>query len=91
MIGREELFALAAQPIGSVALSEAARVAFERQQRPPTEVVEASKRAQKVWLPSGKRSVVTKEAREAEAKLRARNFDIEDAVVAAGGQRGHSA
>ena len=90
MIGREELFALASKPLGDRELQAAgswAPTAEERAAR-DKELASFARRAQKVWLPEGKRSVVTKEAREAEAAIRARNFDIEDAIEAAGGQRG---
>lgn len=88
MIGRDELFALAAQPIGSAQLQAEADFAMNNQRTPPKEVVETAKRAAKVWLPEGKLSANTTAARDAKKEIRARNYDIEDAIVAAGGHRG---
>lgn len=92
MIGREELFALAAKPLGDRELQSNpwAPTVEERALR-EKELAGFAKRAQKIWHPEGKRSAVTKEAREVAAELKARNFDLEDAVEAAGGKRGHSA
>lgn len=85
---REELFEMAARPIGGPDTFELAKAVLPGE-KPPLEVVEAAKRAQKLWLPAGKTSANTTEAREAEALIKARNYDIEDAVEAAGGKRGH--
>lgn len=89
---REELFEMAAEPIGSPDLqryADANREAFARGAlKPSPELKEAGERACKKWLPGGKKSPVSVESREAEQAFYARNFDIEDAVEAAGGQRG---
>lgn len=87
MIGRDELFALAAAPLGSPEIMAKADALTFGAKAPP-EVAAISKRASKVWLPEGKSSVNTNVAREAEREMRARNFDIEDAIAAAGGNRG---
>jgi hypothetical protein len=81
MIGRDELFALAAQPIGDRELQTGIHCTGP-------EAREAARRASKVWLPGGKTSATI--ARDAERELRVRNFDIEDAIEAAGGHRGTS-
>lgn len=78
---REELFAMAASPIGDKAALDAGKMCA-------AEKAAAAKRAQKVWLPLGKRSPVSREAKEAEKLIRANQIDLEDAVVAAGGERG---
>jgi hypothetical protein len=88
MIGRDELFALAAQPIGSPSLQREADSALARQMKPSLEVVAVAKRANKVWLPAGKKSANTTLARDVERDLLARNYDIEDAIAEAGGRRG---
>jgi hypothetical protein len=49
---------------------------------------EAARRANKVWLPAGKRSANSREVRATQQELRAKQIDIEDAVEAAGGERG---
>jgi hypothetical protein len=85
---REELFEMAARPIGSPDVQALAKAVLPGA-KPPAEVVEAARRASKLWLPAGKTSANTIEAREAEAVIRARNFDLEDAVEEAGGKRGH--
>jgi hypothetical protein len=85
---RDELFEMAARPIGGEDVYRAAQKAVATKGKPPAEVVEASKRASKLWLPAGKTSANTNAAREAEAAIKARNYDIEDAVEAAGGCRG---
>lgn len=95
---REELFEMAARPIGSPALQELAERTSVGRLGPtgevvkgaPPELLEVSKRASKVWLPAGKSSANTTAAREAEAQIKARNFDLEDAIEAAGGRRGHA-
>lgn len=79
MIGREELFALAARPLGVLTDDRDGELSGSA----------VGRRAQKVWLPDGKRSASGKEVRERESELRALNFDIEDAIEAAGGQRGY--
>lgn len=98
MIGREELFALADTPIGDADMLALANADFARKQALPPqqrarfkaspEVAALSRRAQKVWLPEGKSSANTSEQREHERALKAQNFDIEDAIEAAGGARG---
>lgn len=83
---RELLRELAAQPIGSRDLDQ-----FKDANGYITvpEAVEAGKRAKKIWLPSGKRSAA--DANRAAAKrAREAQIDIEDAVEAAGGERGHA-
>jgi len=50
--------------------------------------VEAGRRAQKIWLPEGKRSTNGREAKEARQAFYKRQVDLEDAVEAAGGRRG---
>lgn len=90
MIGREELFALAAKPLGDREMQAAgawAPTAEERAAR-DKELASFAKRAQKVWLPGGKTSANTNEAREHERGLKALNFDLEGSVEAAGGHRG---
>jgi hypothetical protein len=94
MIEREELFALAAKPIGSPELCREAdnlKAAQERGVRvkPTGELAETIKRTSKLWLPEGKTSANSTEARAAERELKALNYDLEDAVEAAGGDRGH--
>lgn len=49
---------------------------------------EVARRATKLWLPEGKRSASTREAKAARDEIRSRQIDLEDAVEAAGGQRG---
>lgn len=53
------------------------------------EAIAAAKRAQKIWLPDGKKSANTREARDAARAARALNYDLEDAVEQAGGARGN--
>jgi hypothetical protein len=95
MIGRDELFALAALPIGKASIEAAEKAA--RAAKVPAKKIhkvveratrEAAKRASKVWLPAGKSSANTTIARDAERDLLARNYDIEDAIAEAGGRRG---
>jgi hypothetical protein len=52
------------------------------------EALEAARRASKVWLPEGKRSTNSKEAREKRQAFYEQQIDLEDAVEAAGGHRG---
>lgn len=89
-ISREELFELAAKPIGDRAIQQRISAAggdpFGKIMTPET--TQAAKRAQKLWLPHGKQSANTTAAREAERELKALNYDLEDAVEAAGGTRG---
>lgn len=73
MIGREELFALAERPLS-----------LDGENSPRA----IGRRAQGVWLPAGKRSRNLAAERAAERDLFARNYDLEDAVEAAGGRRG---
>lgn len=86
-ITRDELFALAAKPIGDRELQHAGNNPEAVMMDP--RLTAAAKRASKVWLPLGKQSANTNAAREAERELKARNFDLEDAIAAAGGERGH--
>lgn len=83
-ISRDELFALAALPIGG----EAARAAV-RNLRPgekaPDVVKQAAKRAAKIWLPLGRKGPVGRGG-PSDAQI-----DLEDAVEAAGGKRGRLA
>lgn len=75
---REELFAMAAEPIGD-------------RQRCMTmqEKADAGKRASKLWLPWGiTNKSATREARAKQKALRESQIDIEDAIAAAGGERG---
>lgn len=85
MLTRDELFALAALPIGDREEQDKSnpghRIAT------PTAIA-AAKRAQKIWLPDGKTSALSRESRQAERDAKARNFDIEDAIENAGGKRG---
>lgn len=85
---RDELFEMAARPIGDPELFGLAKNLLPGQ-KPHPEVVEASKRACKLWLPAGKKSAVNVEAKEVRAEFDARQIDLEDAVESAGGQRGH--
>lgn len=85
---REELFEMAARPIGGPDTFRLAKAVLPGE-KPPLEVIEAGKRAQKLWLPAGKTSANTTVAREADAAIKALNYDLEDAVEAAGGKRGH--
>ena len=48
-----------------------------------------SRRASKIWLPRGKKSASTSEAKVRRAAQAAQQIDLEDAVEAAGGRRGH--
>jgi len=52
------------------------------------EALEAGRRASKKWLPEGKRSTSSREAKEARQAFYEQQIDLEDAVEAAGGQRG---
>lgn len=45
----------------------------------------------KIWLPAGKRSASSTEARDRRQAFREQQIDLEDAVEAAGGQRGSAA
>lgn len=79
---REELFAMAAEPIGDRERLAAGKMTM-------LEKAEAGKRASKFWRPYGiTNKSATKEARAAQAKLRATQIDLEDAIEAAGGARG---
>lgn len=84
---REELFEMAARPIGDADLYQRAKSVLPGE-KPHPEVVEAAKRASKLWLPCGKKSAVNAEAKEVRAEFNARQIDLEDAVEAAGGARG---
>lgn len=85
-LSRDEIFALAAAPIGGAELREKCGGGLVHVADP--EAIAAAKRASKIWLPRGKSSANTNAAREVEREAKARNFDIEDAIEAAGGQRG---
>lgn len=85
---REELFEMAAEPIGNADLQREAEFIGTSGRKPSRELKEASARACKKWLPAGKKSTVSHESKEAEQAFYARQNDIEDAVEAAGGQRG---
>lgn len=91
---REELFAMAAEPLGSREMQEIAdeakRCELRSGAKPPREVRDLTKRVSKVWLPAGKKSVVSAEAKEIDAAIRANQIDLEDAIEAAGGERGSS-
>lgn len=87
VISREELFEMARAPIGDRSIQPADNPSAHCGS---PEAREAAKRAQKLWLPRGKGSPVSREAKEAERELKARNFDLEDAIAARGGERGHS-
>lgn len=89
---REEIFHMAAEPIGSAALqreAEANMAAYARGAlKPSMELKEAGQRAAKKWLPGGKKSTVSAESKEAEKAFYERQVDLEDAIEAAGGHRG---
>jgi len=70
---RDELFEMAARPIGA----------------PGEKPRSAAARTSKIWLPAGKRSATSADAKSARAEFRERQIDLEDAIEAAGGQRGH--
>jgi hypothetical protein len=88
MTDREVLQELAARPIGSLELeAEANRLAHCPNGKPSPELAETIHRTRKIWLPQGKRSAV--EANRKAARLAAEaQIDLEDAVAAAGGNRG---
>lgn len=73
--------ALLDSPIGGDHLKNAAMCATQ-------EAREVARRASKIWLPNGKRSANTTEARDAAKAAKALNYDLEDAVEQAGGNRG---
>jgi hypothetical protein len=74
---RDELFEMAARPIAPVDDTYNAKV-------------EAGKRAGNLWLPAGKMNPsATREGKALRAEMRALQIDLEDAVEAAGGARGH--
>jgi formate-dependent phosphoribosylglycinamide formyltransferase (GAR transformylase) len=50
---------------------------------------EAAQRAQKIWLPAGKRPILSPEGKAHVAALNESQTNLEDAVEAAGGERGH--
>jgi hypothetical protein len=54
----------------------------------PPELKKLSRRIAKKWTPLGKHLPAPGEAAAAERELKARNFDIEDAIESAGGARG---
>ena len=79
---REQLFAMAAEPIGDRVRCDAGKMTAE-------EKAGAAKRASKVWLPWGATNKsATRESRAAQAALRETQIDLEDAIAAAGGERG---
>jgi hypothetical protein len=81
-VSREDLQYLANQPLGSAHLQqEAERVAGRG--TPSGELVELCKRVSKRWLPQGKSP-----PRARHCNVEAEQIDIEDAIEAAGGQRG---
>lgn len=82
-LSRDELFALAEEPIGSRALQ-----AGRYDQIHDPDLVRAAKRASKLWLPRGRRGSNSREAKDADTAIRSTQFDLEDAVEAAGGSRG---
>lgn len=86
---------LADQPLGSAELQQSAdyyarqvQIGNMKQSDLPSDLQETIKRTSKLWLPQGKKATRTREALDAEREILARNFDLEDAVEAAGGQRG---
>lgn len=87
MISREELFELAASPLGSKEMQQEAD-RYPIGAKGPGYIADVARRCSKKWLPEGKKPVNGREIREAEAAAKALNFDIEDAIAAAGGSRG---
>lgn len=90
---REVLQELVEKPIGSPALQEEAeRVAYMAANGGTpiisAELAEAGQRANKKWLPAGKRSTSGPEARASREAFYERQIDLEEAIEAAGGQRG---
>lgn len=81
-ITREELFELAASPIGGPEAKRAAAAHRPGRDKTPAILKEAGKRAAKIWLPRGKRRTILS------AGDPAAQTDLEDAVEAAGGKRG---
>lgn len=80
---RVTLQGLANQPIGGKHLQEEAeRKAHTEEKRSP-ELVATCKRASKIWLPEGKTSPKQRNLVDPTTQI-----DIEDAIEAAGGQRG---
>lgn len=79
---REELFAMAEEPIGNRERLLAGKMTM-------LEKADAGKRASKFWRPWGiTNKSATKEARAAQQALRETQIDLEDAIEAAGGERG---
>lgn len=89
MIDRETLFEMAAEPIGSPKLMAEADHIAHTMIKPSPELREAAQRANKRWLPEGKITASSLMSKEAEAAFY--ETDLEDAVEAAGGERGHLA
>jgi hypothetical protein len=92
---REVLQELASAPIGSCELQAQAdrqhqaelRGASSKRARAP-ELTETVKRVAKVWLPQGRKVTSRQDSAEKIAAFNAKQIDIEDAIEAAGGQRG---
>jgi len=85
---RDLLQELAAKPIGSPELfEEACRKGLTRE-KVSAELAETVLRTSKKWLPAGKRAPTTPESRARQKELASLQIDLEDAVEAAGGQRG---
>lgn len=82
---REILQELAERPIGG---PECKIEFIGGELRPNWEAKEASERARKVWLPAGKKTISRKDAAERAEAFYANQIDLEDAVTAAGGERG---
>jgi hypothetical protein len=55
------------------------------------QALEAARRAQKIWLPEGKKKISAKDAKAAKDQFFAGQCDLEDAIEAAGGNRGKAA
>lgn len=91
MIDRETLFEMAAEPIGSPKLMAEADHIAHTMIKPSPELREAAQRANKRWLPEGKIAASSLMSKEAEAAFYANQTDLEDAVEAAGGERGRLA
>lgn len=90
---RELLWELAQKPIGSPALQAEAQsvahiVASGGTPSVSAELKEAGSRANKKWLPAGKRSTSGPEERAKREAFYERQIDLEEAVEAAGGKRG---
>lgn len=84
---REVLQELIAQPIGGRELM----AGYNANSLPhimSAEAMEAGKRANKFWRPAGKISTATPEAKARDKEMREAQIDLEDAIEAAGGQRG---